>query len=89
MQESLCSLGIEDRVVDDEDSVEGLDWRKEADFSEGLGLCTEVGEEGSLLKVVVLEVGEGESVGGESGGGCSFNHGESESVSVSVSVWYV
>jgi hypothetical protein len=77
VQEGLGSLSIEDGVIDNEDSVEGLDRGEEAELSKGLGLYTEVGEEGSLLKVVVLEVGEGESVGGDGGGGSGFNHGGS------------
>lgn len=68
MEECLGSLCIKSGVVDDKDSVEGLDGSKVVDVAKGLYQGLEL-EHGLLLKVDGLEVGDSEGVGWN-GWGC-------------------
>lgn len=68
VEECLGSLCIKGGVVDDKDSVEGLDGSKVVDVAKGLCQGLEL-EHGLLLKVDGLEVGDCEGVGWN-GWGC-------------------
>lgn len=62
VEECLGSLCVKGGVVDDKDSIEGLDGSKVVDVAKGLCQGLEL-EHGLFLKVDGLEVGDCEGVG--------------------------
>lgn len=62
MKGSLGALGIKGGLVDDKDSVEGLDGSEVKDIAKRLCLGLEL-EHGLLLEMRHLEVGDDEGVG--------------------------
>jgi hypothetical protein len=63
VKEFLGALGVKGGLVDDKDSVKGLDGSKVKDVTKGLCLGLEH-EHGLLLEMGHLEVGDDEGVGG-------------------------
>lgn len=66
VEESLGTLGVKGCLVDDKNSVEGLDGSKVKDVPKRLCLGLEL-EHGLLLEMGDLKVGDDEGVGGQGG----------------------
>jgi hypothetical protein len=75
----LGLLGVKGGVINDKDTIEGLDGCKIVDLTKGLCLGLKF-EHGFLFKVYGLQVGDREGVCGNSGGDCLWHDSESECV---------